>query len=166
MSLAKTKMIFLSSSSVIVHFFWIFHSRKINNNMNHLHERCLRVIFNDKNSSFKELLERNGSVPIHNSNLQILVTEMFKVYTIIVPQIFTEIFSKPNLNYELRHTSHFSVLHVRSIMNGTKNLLFLGHKIWDIVPTRLKEMTTLKAFKSGIKNLWPQNCPYRLYKCF
>ena len=41
---------------------------------------------------------------------------------------------------------------------------FLGPKIWDIVPTELKEVKTLSAFKSGIKNWSQQNCPYRLSK--
>ena len=74
------------------------HSRTINNNINHLHERCLRVTYNDKISSFKELLERDGPVPIHKSNLQILATEIFKVYNNIAAPIFTETFNKPNPN--------------------------------------------------------------------
>ena len=140
------------------------HSRTINNKINHLHERCLRVIYNDKISSFKELLERDGSVPIHNRNLQILATEMFKVYNNIAPPIITEIFNKRNPNYQLRHASHFSIPPVRSVYNGTGSLSFLGPKIWDIVLTELKEVKTLNVFKSGIKNWWPQNCPCWLCK--
>ena len=34
----------------------------------------------------------------------------------------------------------------------TESLPLLGPKIWDIVPTELKEVKTLSAFKSGIKN--------------
>ena len=53
-----------------------------------------------KISSFKKLLERDGSAPIHNRNLQILVTEMFKVYNIKDLPTFTEIFNKQNPNYQ------------------------------------------------------------------
>ena len=94
------------------------HSRTINNKINYFHEICLRVIYNDKISSFKELLERDGSVPIHNRNLQILATEMFKVYNNIAPPIFTEVFNKRNPNYQLRYTSHFSIPRARSVYNG------------------------------------------------
>ena len=87
------------------------HSHKISNKLNHIHERCLRVICNDKTALFMEPLERDVSVPIHNKNLQILATEMFKVYNNIAPPIFTETLSKLNPNYQLRHTSHFSVPH-------------------------------------------------------
>ena len=73
---------------------WMCHSRTINNKINHLHERCLRLIYNNKISSFKELLERDRSVPLHNRNLQMLVTEMFEVYDKIGSLIFTEMFNK------------------------------------------------------------------------
>ena len=47
------------------------HSRKINTQTNKLHERGLRLVYNDKNSSFRELLEKDISVTIHDRNVQI-----------------------------------------------------------------------------------------------
>ena len=167
MNLSKKKMLmnsFFKSQFSYCPLVWMCHSRTINNKINHLHERCLRVIYNDKISSFKELLERDGSVPIHNRNLQILATGMFKVYNNIAPPKFTEFFNKRNPNYQLRHTSHFPIPPVRSVYNGTESLSFLGPKIWDIVPTELQKVKSSNAFKSGIKNWWPQNCPCRLCK--
>ena len=41
---------------------WMFHSRTLNNRINRLHERALRVVYNDKNISFRELLDLDGSV--------------------------------------------------------------------------------------------------------
>ena len=55
------------------------HSRTNNRRIDRLHERCLRIIYNDKQSSFKELLEKDSSVSIHERNVQILTTEMYKV---------------------------------------------------------------------------------------
>ena len=52
---------------------------------------------------------------MHNKNLQILAPEMLKFCNNIAPPIFTETFSKRNLNYKLDHKPHFSVPHVRSI---------------------------------------------------
>ena len=166
-NLSEKKMLmnsFFKSQFSYCPLLWMCHSRTMNNKINHLLERCLRVMYTDKISSFKELLERDGSVQRRNRNLQILATEMFKVYNNIAPPIFTEIFNKRNPNYQLRHTSHFSIPPVRSVYNGTESLSFLGPKIWDIVLTELKEVKTLNAFKSGIKNWWPQNCPCRLCK--
>ena len=155
MNLSKKKILmnsFFKSQFNYCPLVWVCHSRMINDTINQLHERCLRLIYNDKISSFKELLERDGSVAIHNRDLQILATEMFTVYNNIAPPIFTEIFNKRNRNYQLCHTSHFLVPLYRSVYNGTESLSFLGPKIWDIVPIELKEVKNVSAFKLGIKN--------------
>ena len=49
---------------------WMFHSRKIKNKINRLNERCLRLIYNDRGSSYEELLDKDNSLPIHQKNLQ------------------------------------------------------------------------------------------------
>ena len=36
-----------------------------------------RIVHNDKQPSFNELLEKDGSVSIHMRNIQILATEMY-----------------------------------------------------------------------------------------
>ena len=58
---------------------WMFHSRSINNKINRLRERVLRIVYSDFKSSFENLLEQDGSVSIHVKNMQILATEMFKI---------------------------------------------------------------------------------------
>ena len=58
---------------------WMNHSRKFNNRINRIHERALRVAYDDNLSSFSDLLVKDNSVTIHIKNLQVLVTELFKV---------------------------------------------------------------------------------------
>ena len=41
---------------------WMCHSRLMNNKINRLHEKCLRIVYSDKTSSFEESLEKDGSV--------------------------------------------------------------------------------------------------------
>ena len=43
---------------------WIFHSRAINNKINHLHERYMRIVYSDKSISIRKRLETDRSVPI------------------------------------------------------------------------------------------------------
>ena len=50
------------------------HSRKINTQISKLHERALRLVYNDKSYSFRELLERDNAVTIHKRNIQVLLT--------------------------------------------------------------------------------------------
>ena len=114
---------------------WICHSRENNNKINGLHEKCLRIIYHDKRSSFNVLLEKDGSVSIHESNIKILATEMFKVSKNLAPPQMHEIFKlKDQPHYNLRYSSLFSRTLVKSVYKATESLSFLGPKIWDILP--------------------------------
>ena len=66
------------------------HSRMINNHIKKLHKRAFRLVYNDENSFFQQLLERDNSVTIHEINIQILLTKIFKVKSGAAPEIMTE----------------------------------------------------------------------------
>ena len=69
------------------------HNRTNNNKINRLHERCIRLIYNDKKSSFEVLLQKDGCGSIHHRNLRTLAVELFKVFKGLSPVIFAEAFS-------------------------------------------------------------------------
>ena len=110
---------------------WMYHNRTYNNKINRLYERCLRLIYNDKRSSFENLLEKDNSVSIHHKNLQVLAIEMFKVYTKTSPEIMQEVFQvKEQGNYNLRNQADFVIPQVKSVNHGLESARFLGPKIW------------------------------------
>ena len=51
---------------------WMFCGRSLNNKINVLHERALRIAYNDYTSSFETLLDNDFSVTIHQKNLRCL----------------------------------------------------------------------------------------------
>ena len=51
---------------------WMFHNRCLNNKLNKLHERSLRMVYDDDKSSFQDLLSRDGAYTIHERNIQAL----------------------------------------------------------------------------------------------
>ena len=71
---------------------WMFHSRKLNNKINKLNERCLRIVYNDNTSSFDELLETDNSVSVHHRNIQVLATELYKIVNGLLPETVKEVF--------------------------------------------------------------------------
>ena len=72
---------------------WMFcHSRKLNNRINLIHERGLRMVYGDYTSSFKELLKKDGSVTIHHRNIQLVAIVMFKVKNGLCPEIMRDLF--------------------------------------------------------------------------
>ena len=147
MSLSKKKktseFIFNSQFNYCL-LIWMFHSLIINDKINRLHERCSRLLYGDKWSSFEKLLQQDKSVAIHTRNLQILATGVFKVHRNISPLIFGEIFHQRDINYNLRISSDFAIPNVRSVFHGSKSISYLGPKIWDIVLLELKELSCLQ----------------------
>ena len=55
MNVDKKRMImkaFIESQFGYCPLVWMFHSRRLNNKINRIHERTLRITYNDKSSSF------------------------------------------------------------------------------------------------------------------
>ena len=57
----------------------MFHSRKLNNRINSIHERALRLVYRENKATLEEILHKDNSVTVHYKNLQLLATEIFKV---------------------------------------------------------------------------------------
>ena len=146
---------------------WMCHSHENNNKINRHHERCLIIIYNDKRSSFNALLEKDGSVSIHERNIKILATGMFKVSRNLASPQMHECFKlKDHPQYNLRHNSLFSRPLVKSVYKGTESSSFLGPKIWDILPDASKDLPNLNSFKVALKKWRPVYCPCRICKVY
>ena len=125
MSIPKRKLLmnsFFTSQFNYCPLTWMCHSRTMNNKINRLHERCLRIVYSDKTSSFEKLLEKSGSVTIHTRKLQTLATEMFKVYKKLSPAIIADLFHVRQSNYNLKYDSYFAIASVKSACYGTESL--------------------------------------------
>ena len=169
MSVEKRRIImkaFIESQFGYCPLVWMFHSRGINNKMNRIHERSLRITYNNKSSSFQDLLDKDNSVTIHHRNIRTLAIETFKVLHGLSPPLLNEVFVERNCNYNLRGNNFLNRRRVNSVRYGTESVSFLAPKIWDILPKEIKNSETLNAFKSKIKNWVPQECPCGLCKIY
>ena len=168
MDLPKRRLImkaFINSQFGYCPLIWMNHSRTLNNRINRIQERALRIVYNDRVSKFNELLEKDKSVTIHSRNLQILATELYKVRNGLAPEIMNDVFQINPSIYNLRN-AEFKTENVKTVHYGTESLSFLGPKIWKLIPLEIKDSTTLQIFKNKIKAWVPENCPCRLCKVF
>ena len=51
----------------------MFYNRATNNKINKLHERALRLVYDDYLSAFEGLLEKDNSFTVHHYNIQSLL---------------------------------------------------------------------------------------------
>ena len=86
---------------------WMFHSRRLNNKINSIHERALRITYQDHLSTSQELLNKDNSVSINHRNFHVLATEMFKIHRGLSPDILREIFVTKISLYNLRRNNTF-----------------------------------------------------------
>ena len=145
---------------------WMFHSRGLNNKINCIHERALRITYKDKSSTFQELLEKDNSVSIHHRNVLKLAIEIYKVLHGFSPPILNDIFVPVSRPYNFRRNDTLQRRRVNSVRHCTESVSFLGPKIWDLVPSDIKLSQSLSIFKRKIKKLVPLQCPCRLWKTY
>ena len=88
---------------------WMFHGRQINNKISHLHERALRMIYEDSTSSFDTLLEKDMSFSVHDRNIQQLPLEMYKVTKSLTPTAISSLFLQFSNNRHTRSQSDFLI---------------------------------------------------------
>ena len=141
---------------------WMFHSRSLNNKINRIHERALRLVYQN-NLNFSELLDLDNSVTVHQNNFQVLVTEIYKVKNGIAPDIMNDIFELQNPSYNLRSScNQFRRENIKTVHYGIQSVRYLGPKIWQLVPNDIKYSNSLSKFKKLIKSWKPEACPCRL----
>ena len=100
MSTEKRRLIF--KAFIILQFnycplVWMFHTKQLNNRINSL------IVFQDRNSSFRELLNLDKSFFIYYRNIKYLLTEINKVKMSLSPPIMGDLFSlSENSSYNLK----------------------------------------------------------------
>ena len=145
---------------------WMFHSRAMNNRINRLHKRALKLVYKETHLTFEELLVKDKSFTIHHRNLQRLATEMYKVHNNLSPELMKYIFPETTNPYNLRNKNPFAGKNVRTVYNGTETISFRGPKTWALVPDKIKASRSLEEFKTRIRQWEPVGCTCRICKLF
>ena len=101
-------------------------------------------------SSLSEVLEKCNSYTIHHRNK--LVIDICKLKHHDAPRILNELFSQVNVSYNLRKDRKFRSYNVKPVHYCAAMLSYLGPKILNLVPPKIKNSETLEIFQKKIKN--------------
>ena len=121
---------FITSQFSYCLLIWMFQSRSLNNKINRIHERALTLVYQN-NLSFSEVLDLGNSGTVHQKNLQVLVTEIYKVKNGVALVIMNDIFELQNPSYNLRSSCNkFRRENVKKTVHyGIQSVRYLGPKI-------------------------------------
>ena len=130
---------------------WMFHGKGVNSKINYIHERALRIAYQEFTSSFAELLINDNSVSSHQRNMQLLVTEIYQTKMNINPSFMKEIFVDREMHYNLRVMNSVYARKPRTTAYGLETVSFLGQNLWRDLPLHTKKSQSVKRFKKHIK---------------
>ena len=143
---------------------WTFCFKRSNNLINKLQERALRVVYNDYDSSFNEILEKANENTIHIKNTHILMREIYKFLNGLSPPIMSKIFKRKNCPYSLRNPRPLITNCKSTVKYDIDSIVYKGPQIWQTLPTDLRNSESLSIFKCSIKKLRYINCQYKICK--
>ena len=82
---------------------WMFClCRKSKLRLENIHKRTLRVVYNEYEENYKDLLADHDEISIHQMHLQFLATEVFKSANRLNPQFMWCFFENHEMPYNLK----------------------------------------------------------------
>ena len=161
MRLAFDQRTLIWNSFITSHFSYcpivsaMFHSRKVNERINHIYESALRIVYKDFNLSFQVLLTEDNSLNIHSRNQQKRVNEIFKVKNGLSPELMNYVFEFIEKQSSLQSTLHFRSRKIRTTKHGIETP-YLGSKLRKFVPNEYKTIESLTDIKVKLKTWVPE----------
>ena len=122
----------------------MFYNRVLNAKISSLHFRALKIIFNNSDVTFEELLKLNGSSTIHHQNIKSVAIEMFKVKRNLSPEFMSEFFpsntnSDENVSHFTRkHNDFYNSFNPKTVNKGICSLRHFGTIVWSTIPQKIR----------------------------
>ena len=138
--------VFVDSQFKYYPIVWMFHSQHTNSKINMLHERVLRILYDDDVSTFDQLLSMDKSFCIHHQNIQRLLTEIYKALHIFGNSL-KELFTKRESTISLRFKPE---LVIPSVIPS--------------LPIEIRKDHSISPFATKIKQWKPTACPCTICK--
>ena len=96
---------------------------------------------------------------VHHRNIQLLAVEIFKALNKLSSSLTTELFQIKKTKCDLCKGNILISRNVKTVYYGTESISYLAPKVWELIPTDIKNCKSLNCFKSKIKLWIPYDCP-------
>ena len=81
-------------------------------------------------------------------------------------EITNNVFDIIECPYPPRNELRLKLRNIRTVRYGIETAAIVSSRIWNYMPSELKESAPLNKFRSKIKTLKPEICPCKLYKIY
>ena len=158
----QTKLV-IFNSFILCHFnycplVWHHCSKQSMEKMEKVQERGLRLVFNDNDSSYSELLSKADKNTLYIDRLKKIALFVFKCSNNLGPPIAHDMFEIKDIPYNFRDSNRAVQPKVNSTTFGLKSLKYSGSLLWNKLPTDLKRCVSISSFKSLLKSWEGPTC--------
>ena len=112
------------------------------------------------------MLETRNELTIHQRNLQVLMTEIYKIVNGVAPPIMSTFFGFRSNKYNIKNFQVLSTGFRRRVNYGIETITYRAPFFWIKLLFECKIVASIKEFKMKIKKWKCDTCPYRLCKKF
>ena len=99
---------------------WTFRLRQSNNLINKVHERGLRLTYRDETKDFQQILREQNEITIHQRNLQVLMTGVYKIVNGIAPPVMISLFQSRCNTKSIRNFQEIYAENRKTVRYGTE----------------------------------------------
>ena len=143
----------------------MFCSRSLNNRINGIHGRALRLIHNDNVSTFQDILEMTKEKTIYQNNLESLAKETYKFSNGLSSPIMYDAFIIRNNKYILRNFQCLYSTNKRTAKYRIETVTYRGPRIC-LVPEKTKNASFFDIFKKEILKWKGEKYPGRICRTY
>ena len=131
---------------------WMFCGKTGDNLIKTAHRRSLRAMLNDFDSTYEQMLEKSKQPTIHQKNLRILLSEVFKSLNSLNPEFMSNLFPPALCSHSLRPGSLLAVPRAKTNI-GLNSMVFRATLAWNHLPNAPKQSVSISSFKKEISLL-------------
>ena len=133
---------------------WIFCSKTLQNKINQIQKRAVRIVYNEPNLNLDKLVELDKITTIHIKNIITLLTEVYRTTSGENPIFMNKIFTQKKQYYNLRITNLLRFPKVIGSKYGTNTFAFCSTHLWNQVTDSIKNEPNTKCFKAKLTRNW------------
>ena len=106
--------------------------------INKIHERALRIAYNDYEFDFETLLQNDNTITIHQRNIHALAIEVYNTLNDLNPPFMKEMFCLKEHNYSTRR-QQLSSEKPSTVTYGLESFKYKAGQIWRSLPREIQE---------------------------
>lgn len=125
---------------------------------NKTNRRTLRMVYDDCNSTYKDLLAGHSDLSIHQKHIKHVATDFYESWRNLNPEFMWSSFKNKPIFYSLRYGNICILPPARSSCYSINLALFRGKLLWNNLPRTVKESVSVKDLKQKFKHIETIHC--------